>query len=161
MSHLLQAIHKINCKGPQTNMPQNVGSKEDMINKNIPKRHIGFCNADRITWKLTLQDMNTTPRESKTERGCSCRQLFRRADPGFFLGGGALVSCSTWTPINHIVFLLQNTSCIRKPQVISVGEGGAHPLHPPPRSAPDYTTIQYFIQEIKTKITKYLSKGDI
>ena len=26
------------------------------------------------------------------------------ADPGFFLGGFALVSCSTSTPINHIVF---------------------------------------------------------
>ena len=26
------------------------------------------------------------------------------ADPGFFLGGGALVSYSTSTPINHIVF---------------------------------------------------------
>ena len=26
------------------------------------------------------------------------------ADPGFFLGGGALVSCSTSTPINHTVF---------------------------------------------------------
>ena len=33
-----------------------------------------------------------------------CR-LIARADPGFFLGGGALVSCgSTSTPINHIVF---------------------------------------------------------
>ena len=29
---------------------------------------------------------------------------FAGADPGFFLGGGALVSCSTSTPINHIVF---------------------------------------------------------
>ena len=58
-------------------------------------------------------------------------------DPGFFLEGGALVSCSTSTPINHIVFFLQNTSCIRKPQVISGGGGGGtHPLHPPPRSAP-------------------------
>ena len=28
------------------------------------------------------------------------------ADPGFLLGGGALVSCSTSTPINHIVFFL-------------------------------------------------------
>ena len=28
---------------------------------------------------------------------------FSGADPGFFLGGGALVSCSTSTPINHIV----------------------------------------------------------
>ena len=27
-----------------------------------------------------------------------------RADPGFFFGGGALVSCSTSTPINLIVF---------------------------------------------------------
>ena len=31
-------------------------------------------------------------------------------------------------------FFLQKTSCIRKPQVIS--GGCAHPLHPPPRSAP-------------------------
>ena len=29
---------------------------------------------------------------------------FSGADPGFFLGGDALVSCSTSTPINHIVF---------------------------------------------------------
>ena len=57
------------------------------------------------------------------------------ADPGFFLGGGALVSRSTSTPINHIVFFLQSTSCIRKPQVIS-GGGGVRtpctlPLDPP------------------------------
>ena len=41
------------------------------------------------------------------------------ADPGFFLGGSVLVSCSTSTPIKHIVFFLQNTSCFKKPQVIS------------------------------------------
>ena len=35
----------------------------------------------------------------------------------------------------HSFFFLQNTSCLGKPQVISGGEG-AHPLHPPPRSAP-------------------------
>ena len=40
-----------------------------------------------------------------------------------------------------------NTSCIRKPQVISeVGGGGGggappHPLHPPPRSAPEAESI--------------------
>ena len=67
------------------------------------------------------------------------------ADPGFFLGGGALVSCSTSTPINHIVFFSQNTSCIRKPQVISGGKG-AHPLHPPPRSAPEHN---HYKQQIK------------
>ena len=27
------------------------------------------------------------------------------ADPGFFSGGGTLVSCSTSTPINHIVLV--------------------------------------------------------
>ena len=59
------------------------------------------------------------------------------ADPGIFLGGGTLVSCSTSTPVNHIVFFfLQNTSCISKLQVISEGGGGVHPLHPPPRSTP-------------------------
>ena len=49
-------------------------------------------------------------------------ERYSGADPGFFLGGGALVSCSTSTPINHLVFFFffsQNTSCIRKRQVIS------------------------------------------
>ena len=71
------------------------------------------------------------------------RNRYPGADPGFFLGGGALVSCSTSTPINHIVFL-QNTSCIRKPQVISGGGGGGGggggaprpPPPPPPRAPP-------------------------
>ena len=59
-----------------------------------------------------------------------------RGGSRIFLGGGALVSCSTSTPVNHIVFCLQNTSCIRKPQDIS-GEGGGVrtpctlPLDPP------------------------------
>ena len=67
------------------------------------------------------------------------------ADPGFFLGGGALVFCSTSTPINHIVFFSsQNTSCIRKLQVISGEGGGAHPLHPPPRSAP---VVSFYFSE--------------
>ena len=34
----------------------------------------------------------------------SARKPYPGADPGFFLGGGALVSCSTSTPINHIFF---------------------------------------------------------
>ena len=59
------------------------------------------------------------------------------ADPGFFLGGGALVSFSTSTPINHKVFFF----FCRIPVVLenrrSSQEGeGAHPLHPRPRSAP-------------------------
>ena len=60
---------------------------------------------------------------------------YPRGGSRIFLGGGALISCSTSTPINHIVFFLQNTSCIRKLQVIS-GGGGVRtpctlPLDPP------------------------------
>ena len=58
------------------------------------------------------------------------------ADPGFFLGEGALVSCSTSTPINHIVF----SFFCRIPVVLEnrrSSHGGVRtPLHPPPRSAP-------------------------
>ena len=57
------------------------------------------------------------------------------ADPGFFLGAGALVSCSTSTPINHTVFFF----FLRIPVVLenrrSSQEGGAPPCTPP-RSAP-------------------------
>ena len=78
--------------------------------------------------------LNTVPQQLKST-------IYPGADPGSFLGGGALVSCSASTPIIHIVFFLQNTSCIRKLQVISGRGGGAHPLHPPPRSAPDISAI--------------------
>ena len=58
------------------------------------------------------------------------------ADPGFFLGGGALVSCSTSTPINHIVFLF---FFCRIPVVLEnrrsfkgAGGGGGAPPAPSP-----------------------------
>ena len=79
-----------------------------------------------------------------------------RGGSRIFLGGGALVSCSTSTPINHIVlFFLQNTSCIRKPQVIS--GRGAHPLHPPPRSAPGQGRIQDFFRRGCTRLLLYFN----
>ena len=62
------------------------------------------------------------------------------ADPGFFLGGGALVSCSTSTPINHIVFFI--FIFCRIPVVLdnrrsskgagAGGGGGCAPLAPSP-----------------------------
>ena len=62
-------------------------------------------------------------RDSNTESSKGYQHVLAEADPGFFLGGGALVSCSTSTPINHICIyiFLHYTSCIRKPQVISGG----------------------------------------
>ena len=60
------------------------------------------------------------------------------ADPGFFFFRRGctrpLLYFNTNKPQS---FFLQNTSCIRKAQDISRGGGGAHSLHPPPRSAPD------------------------
>ena len=62
----------------------------------------------------------------------SCKRCtWTRSGSKIILWGVALVSCSTSTPINHILFFLPNTSCIRKPQVIS-GGGGCAPPAPSP-----------------------------
>ena len=68
----------------------------------------------------------TTPSAHQRKTTYTCRGGSR-----IFFRRGALVSCATSTPINHIVFhFLQNTSCIRKPQVIS--RGGCAPPAPSP-----------------------------
>ena len=67
-------------------------------------------------------------------------QDYTGADPGFFLGGGALVSCSTSTPINHSFFC--RIPVVLENRRSSQGEGGAHPLHPPPRSAPGIIVVE-------------------
>ena len=57
------------------------------------------------------------------------------ADPGFFLGGGALISCSTSTPINHIVFFFCRIPVVlenrRSSQVGGVHTPCTLPLDPP------------------------------
>ena len=73
------------------------------------------------------------------------------ADPGFFLGGGALVSLNTNKP--HSFFFLQNTSCIRKRQVIP-GEGRVRtpctlPLDPP--------LYGFFVKNISAAIPAFFS----
>ena len=63
-------------------------------------------------------------------------------DPGFFFRRGCtrlLLYFNTNKP--HNFFFLQNISCIRKPQIIS--GGGGHPLHPPPRCAPEEQTARH------------------
>ena len=59
-----------------------------------------------------------------------------RGGSRIFLGEGALVSCSTSTPINHIVFFFCRIPVVLENRRSSQGRGGAHPLHPPLRSAP-------------------------
>ena len=61
------------------------------------------------------------------------------ADPGFFLGGGALVSWSTSTPINHIVFF-GGIPVVLENRRSSRGGGGMRtpctlPLDPPVQTA--------------------------
>ena len=56
------------------------------------------------------------------------------ADPGFFLGGGALVSCSTSTPINHTVFFLAEYQLYQKTAGHLGGGGGGG--RPPPAPSP-------------------------
>ena len=47
----------------------------------MKSRHIKFCKQNTamliVLREITLQDINTTPKELKTERDCSHRQLFR------------------------------------------------------------------------------------
>ena len=54
------------------------------------------------------------------------------ADPGFFLGGGALVSCSTSTPINHIVFFFCRIPAVLENRRSSQGRGECAPPAPSP-----------------------------
>ena len=66
--------------------------------------------------------------------------FFAGADPGFFLGGGALVSCSTSTPINHIVFFGRIPVVLENRRSSRGGGGGGGavrtPCTLPLRSAP-------------------------
>ena len=67
------------------------------------------------------------------------------ADPGFFLGGGTLVSCSTSTPRNHIVFFFGRIPVVlenrRSSQGGGGGGGGAPRPPPPPRPPPTPCTL--------------------
>ena len=80
----------------------------------------------KLSWILTfLKVLSTTP-DSGTG-----------ADPEFFLGGGALVSCSTSTPINHIVFFFfRGTPVVlenRRSSQVGVRTPCTLPLNPPLR----------------------------
>ena len=74
-------------------------------------RYASTITEQKKCWELFAQKFNPfqTSRYSmqKSVQTDATRNTQQSgADPGFFLGGGALVSCSTSTPINHIVFFL-------------------------------------------------------
>ena len=71
--------------------------------------------------------------------------LYSGADPGFFFGGGALVSCSTSTPINHIVvfFFCRILVVLENRRSSHQGEGVRTPS--PPRSNTDTLLIFFLV----------------
>ena len=62
----------------------------------------------------------------------SARKPYPGADPGFFLGGGALVSCSTSIPISHIVFFYRIPVVLENRRSSQGGGGGCAPPAPSP-----------------------------
>ena len=68
---------------------------------------------------------------SKLLHFVSLTDSFTGADPGFVLGGGALVSCSTSTPINHLVFLFCRIPVVLENRRSSWGGGCAPPAPSP------------------------------
>ena len=121
--------NNINDQDKQDNSHNTIPWKGDNLNICLPIVHYqhGCCNCE-----LDLREEHAQGRIQD------------------FLRGGALFSWSTSTPINHIFFFWQNTSCIRKPQVISGGGGVSHPLHSPPRSAPDAIDARRCSESLET-----------
>ena len=66
------------------------------------------------------------------------------ADPGFFSGGGALVSCFN-TNKPHSFFFFCRIPVVLENRRSSQGRGVRTPLHPPPRSAPAYSHFNRFV----------------
>ena len=94
-----------------------------MIFKNI----LAFNFLIKLFSKSLLSISVPAPRESHLKPADILNSKFRGGS-GIFLRRGSTK------------FFLQNTSCIRKPtrHLMGVGGGGgAHPVHHPPRSAPE------------------------
>ena len=107
--------------------------KEEEKERTIKLNRVLTSTASQVSWIFAMNSKLNRSSFYYWQRDMLIVLFIQGRIQDFFLGGGALVSCSTSTPINHS-FFLENTSCIIKPQVIS-GGGGAH-MHPPPRSAP-------------------------
>ena len=78
----------------------------------------------------------------------SYKHLIQGRIQDFFLGGGALVSCSTSTPINHIVFFCRIPVVLQNRRSSQGGGGGGvrSPCTLPQNAPLLYTAIYIYIQ---------------
>ena len=98
------------------------------------------CECERSI--STMRRLNSYMRCTMGESRLSSLAIMHiRGGSRIFLGVGALVSCSTSTPVNHIVFFCRIPVVLENRRSSRGGGGGAHPLHPPPRSAPAYQVL--------------------
>ena len=100
-------------------------SLPSQLHQGLPAHQASFptyllqCDfSNRGTWKKFIQS-----------------QRFLRGGSRIFLGGGTLVSCSTSTPINHIVSFFYRIPVVLENRRSCQGGRGSTPLHPPPRCA--------------------------
>ena len=120
------------CRGCMFSFVQDVSQAVPVAMSQIHQQHMRtrlyLCNLGELHMYLKSNTLNNGTKGANWLKVWTMGQIGylhngSGADPGFFLEGSALVSCSTSTPINHF-FFLQNTSCIRKPQVIFGARGG-------------------------------------
>ena len=97
--------------------------------------HLAITDAPIIRTAAKSQAKINSRRLTAINFRCYGLSRFRGGSRMFFRRGCTRLLLYFNTNKPHS-FFSQNTSCIRKPQVISGEEGSAHPLHPPPRSAP-------------------------
>ena len=82
---------------------------------------------NKVTMDFLYFSSDTSPRDFHITN-----YLYSGTDPGFFLGGGALVFCSTSTPINHIVVFFCRILVVLENRRSSHGGGGWAPPAPSP-----------------------------
>ena len=121
--------------------------RDDKDVKILPGNILSEGKKMRTSWEIVLQFWSHSRYWlffTESRLNYLCCVLRNRGGSGiFFRKGCTRLLLYFSTNKSHSFFFF--TSCIRKPQVISRW-GGAHPLHPPPRSAP----AKRFAQTVST-----------
>ena len=113
--------------------------RDDKDVKILPGNILSEGKKMRTSWEIVLQFWSHSRYWlffTESRQTYLCCVLRNRGGSGIFFRKGCTRLLLYFNTNKPHRFFWQNTSCIRKPQVISGWGGAAHPLHPPPRSAP-------------------------